>query len=157
LKPCVYPLEDLLPHAGPMVLLDQVVGHNDASLTAAVTVRPGRFFFVEGRGIPAHVAIEWMAQACGACVGAATLDKGRAVNIGLLLGTRNFAATVPWFSEDEELHVTVHQAYNDGEMGSFDCRVENSLTRATLATAQLMVYSPAEGNGLLEMQATGAA
>ena len=157
MKPYRFALQDLLPHAGPMILLDEVIAHDETNLTAAVTVRPGRLFFVTGRGMPSHVAIEWMAQACGACAGAAARGRGLPVRIGLLLGTRNFVAKVAWFPEAERLHVKVRQSYNDGQMGSFDCRVENSTTGAALATAQLMVYQPDDVSGLLATQPTRAA
>jgi predicted hotdog family 3-hydroxylacyl-ACP dehydratase len=73
----------------------------------------------------------------------------------MLLGTRNFVATVPWFGEGERVEVIVRETYNDGEMGAFDCRVENPTTRATLASAQLMVYQPQDASALLEAQASG--
>ena len=156
MKPCSLPLQDLLPHDPPMILLDEVVAHDDDCLTAAVTVRQGSFFFVAGRGIPAHVAVEWMAQACGACAGAAARRRGLDIRIGLLLGTRNFSCNVAWFNEAERLLVTARQSYNDGQMAAFDCRVENAATGATLATAQLMVYQPDDVSGLLPTQSARA-
>jgi predicted hotdog family 3-hydroxylacyl-ACP dehydratase len=150
-----YPIADLLPHSGPMLLLDEVLARDETSLLAAVTVRRDRPFFVDGKGAPAHLAIEWMAQACGACAGANALASGRPVQIGMLLGTRNFVATVAWFRETETVHVSVRQSYNDGEMGAFDCRAENPTSGATLASAQLMVYQPQNASAMLEAQSTG--
>jgi predicted hotdog family 3-hydroxylacyl-ACP dehydratase len=140
-----------------MLLLDEVVHFDDVTLVAAVTVRRGRPFFVDGKGIAAHVAIEWMAQACGACVGAKAQSENKPVRIGMLLGTRNFKASIPWFGDGSRVHVSVRQSYNDGEMGAFDCTVQNAKTGDTLASAQLMVYQPEDASALLQAQAMGTA
>ena len=41
-------IRDLLPHSGPMVLLDQVVAADDESLCAAVRVREDSLFYADG-------------------------------------------------------------------------------------------------------------
>ena len=71
-----YRIEDLLPHAHPMILLDEVTTIGQGTLSAALTIRPGVPFFEAGRGVAAHVAIEWMAQTCGAYVGVTALEAG---------------------------------------------------------------------------------
>src|SRR4051812_49176307 len=91
-----YRIEDLLPHGRPMILLDELIGMGEGRLSAALTVRPGVPFFEAGRGVPAHIAIEWMAQTCGAYVGVAALEAGQPIGLGFLLGTRDFQAAVPW-------------------------------------------------------------
>ena len=63
------------------------------SIVARVTIRPDGLFFQPGRGVPSHVALEWMAQACAAFGGSEALDEGGAVKIGFLLGTRDFRAS----------------------------------------------------------------
>ena len=41
MRPCPYPIEQALPHAPPMILLDTVVGIADEGLEAVVTIGPG--------------------------------------------------------------------------------------------------------------------
>lgn len=36
---CPWPIEDLLPHARPMILLDEAVGRVDGRFVSALTVR----------------------------------------------------------------------------------------------------------------------
>lgn len=150
MKPCSHPLEALLPHARPMILLDEVVGRDETRLAAALTVRAGTPFFDAGRGVAAHVAIEWMAQACGAFVGAEALESGGAVRLGLLLGTRDFEADVSWFPEGARVEVSATLVYRDGEMGVFDCAA--AVDGQGMATAQLTVYQPADTAALLASQ-----
>lgn len=151
MKRCPWPVEELLPHARPMILIDTVESYDAGSLTAAVTVRAGEPFVEPGRGAPAHLAIEWMAQACGAFVGAEAKDAGEPVRLGLLLGTRNFAARQPWFAPGTRAVIAAALVYRDGEMGVFDCTVEIAGEQAV--SAQLTVYQPLDTRMLLENDA----
>ena len=148
-----YRIEEVLPHARPMILLDEVTGMDESGLSAALTVRPGTPFFKAGRGVPAYVAIEWMAQACGAYVGVTALDARQPVRMGLLLGTRNFRATVPWFLPGERLIVLAAPVFMNAEMGAFDCRVSRAANDVELATASLTLYRPDDVMGFLAAQA----
>lgn len=140
MKPCPYPIAALLPHKAPMILLDRVIGMDRQSLEAAVRVAAGRPFFEEGRGMPAHVALEWMAQACGAWAGAQALDAGAKIKLGLLLGTRNFRAARAWLEEGRMFTVQASLNYMDNEIGVFDCSVTDMASGAEVAVAQLTVY-----------------
>jgi predicted hotdog family 3-hydroxylacyl-ACP dehydratase len=149
-----YRIEDLLPHARPMILIDEITGIGEGMLSAALTVRSGLPFFEPGRGVAAHVAIEWMAQSCGAYVGVTALNAGQPVRLGLLLGTRNFRATVPWFREGERLNVTVLQAFIDSQLGAFDCVVSGIPSGGELAKARLTLYQPDDAMASPPVQAT---
>lgn len=151
MKRCPWPVEELLPHARPMILIDTVEACGAGSLQAAVTVRRGEPFIDSERGAPAHLAIEWMAQACGAFVGAEAREAGEPVRLGLLLGTRNFAASRPWFPLGTRAGIAAALVYRDGEMGVFDCTVEIDGER--VVTAQLTVYQPHDARMLLENDA----
>ena len=155
MKPCPYPVEQLLPQAHPMILIDEIVGCEQNCLWAAVAVRPGAQFFVDGCGIAAHIAIEWMAQTCAALVGLQALDAGQKVRLGLLLGTRNFKATVPWFRVGERLIITGSLTYRDQQMGVFDCAVARDPGAVVVASAQLTTYQPEDVAALIETRAQG--
>lgn len=131
---------DLLPHGPPMVLLDAVVDETDASLTAAVTIRPDSPFGVAGEGVPAHVGIEYMAQACGVFAGLQAQRTGLPVRLGFLLGTRRYHASVPWLRVGWRLTVTVTAVFREGQMGVFDCRIRHEATE--IAAAQITLYQP---------------
>ncbi|PWC35984.1 3-hydroxylacyl-ACP dehydratase [Azospirillum sp. TSO35-2] len=153
MTPCPWPIDDLLPHGRPMILIDAVDGYTADGLQASVTVRAGDPFIDRDRGAPAHLAIEWMAQACGAFVGVEARRAGAPVRLGLLLGTRNFAARQPWFPVGTRVGIRVALVYRDGEMGVFDCAVtvaKGSAAGDTVAEAQLTVYQPQDARSLLE-------
>ena len=152
----ILPMNRLLPHAAPMILIDDVLERDEACLKAGVTVRADSIFFEAGRGIPAHVAIEWMAQTCGAFVGAEALERGLPARLGMLLGTREFRCDVPWFTQGEQLVVSVTLIFRDDEMGAFDCTVARVADDEIQAKATLTLYQPADLAAVLAGQGVKA-
>lgn len=140
MRPCPYPVSRLLPHAPPMILLDAVVGWQPGALDAQVTINPRSRFFQPGRGIPGHIIIEYMAQACGAYAGLEAVEADQPVRMGFLLGTRNFESSVAWIGAGTTLTVSVSEVLHQPPMAIFDCRV--LLDGRPIATARLTVYQP---------------
>jgi predicted hotdog family 3-hydroxylacyl-ACP dehydratase len=66
------------------------------------------------------------------------VTAGQPVRVGLLLGTRRYAASVGWFEPGQELLVGIRELFRDGSIGMFDCRIE--CEGRELASAQLSVY-----------------
>jgi predicted hotdog family 3-hydroxylacyl-ACP dehydratase len=122
-----------------MILIDDILGWNGDRVVTALTVRRGGVF-VEERGAPAHIALEWMAQSCGAWVGIRAMEAQQPVKIGFILGTRDFVASVPWFPLGDRLTVTAVCTFNDGEMAQFDCSLDRGTE--TCARARLTVFQP---------------
>jgi predicted hotdog family 3-hydroxylacyl-ACP dehydratase len=148
-----YQIELLLPHARPMILLDRVAERLADGIVTELLVRPGLPFFQETRGIPAHVALEWMAQSCGAHVGATALESGAPVRVGFLLGTRDFTSRVDWFTAGQTVFVTAKLIYHEDETAVFDCQVR--LGKEIAATAQLTVYQPSDMAAMMASQGIG--
>ena len=148
MKPCPHAIESVLPHARPMILLDHLVGYDEDALTAEVRVRPGTPFYRPGRGVPAHIAFEWMAQTCGAFIGAKARDSGGQVQVGLVLGTRDFVCSLAWFVNGDRLAVTATQMFNDEQIGAFECKVSRLGDEKPIAEAQLTVFRPKDDAAL---------
>lgn len=153
MRPCPYPVDELLPHKPPMVLIDKVQGWEEGRLEALVSIRLGIPFFDSDRGVPSYVGIEYMAQACGAYAGLEAVAAGEPVRIGLLLGTRRYAASVGWFEPGRDLLIKIQELFRDGMLGMFDCRVE--CEGRELASAQLSVYLLQPGAALPGMSEDG--
>ena len=137
---------DLLPHTGSAVLLDDVVGQSETSLSTSVTIGPGSAFR-QSNGVPVHVGIEYMAQTCGVFSGVRARSAGEMPRLGFLLGTRRYLATRAWFTDGERLVVAVDLVYRDDEVGVFDCVIRCG--DEAVATAQLIVAEPKDVAGLL--------
>jgi predicted hotdog family 3-hydroxylacyl-ACP dehydratase len=153
LKPCPYGVAELLPQKPPMLLLDEIVGWCDERIVASVTVRPDSMFLYQD-GVPAHIAIEWMAQTCGAMVGLRALEKSEPVRIGFLLGTRDFSARVAKFRLGDKMAVTASPVFSDGPMAVFECQVERAGQDGpeVCATARLNLFQPESLEAILKSQ-----
>jgi predicted hotdog family 3-hydroxylacyl-ACP dehydratase len=141
---CPYPIADLLPHAAPMVLLDRVTAWDDDGLTALVTIGPATRFATQDQGVPVHIGVEWMAQACGAFAGLQAKATGLPVRLGFLLGTRDFTADRAWFATGETLAVSVRPVFLEAGMAVFDCQIDAGET--TCARARLTVFQPGDSD-----------
>ncbi len=106
-----------------MILLDKVVAYDEVTIIASVTITESSLFLAP-EGVPGHVGIEYMAQACGAFAGAQALDTGKRVKVGFLLGTRLCRVLIPWFRIGDHLMVTATMIFHDEEMAAFDCKIE---------------------------------
>ncbi len=133
-------VRDLLPHGAELMLLDRVTAKDAQGIVVVVSIGANAPFLVPGHGVPAHVGLEYMAQACGAFAGLEAREHGEPVRVGYLLGTRRYQASVAWFAEGETLDVTAQLLLPAPPMAVFDCRI--AACGITLATAQLTVYQP---------------
>lgn len=139
-------VEDLVPHAGRMSLLERIVVAEGEQLCAELTITSDDLFFDAsgpGSGVGGWVGIEYMAQAVAAWAGWQARQQGGAPKIGFLLGCRRYQASRGNFAAGDRLRISVRREFQaDNGLGQFDCRIE--IEEATVATAQLTVFGPAD-------------
>ena len=70
---------------------------------------------------------------------------GKAINTGLLLGTRRYSCNVASFSVGSILKVRVKELVKDQRLAVFDCQITGD---GTLITANVNVYVPDLGTSL---------
>lgn len=134
-----------VPHRAGMSLLTSVERHDGESIVARVRV-PAQGLFATPGGVPAWVGIEYMAQAIAAWSGARARAGGGSPRIGLLLGSRCYAAATPLFEEGAELLVHAQcELMGENGLGMFDCRIEQD--GRVLASGRLSVFEPPENAG----------
>jgi predicted hotdog family 3-hydroxylacyl-ACP dehydratase len=130
-------IDRLVPHRGAMSLLDRVTRADNTSIEARVTVRDDGLF-ATADGVPALVAVEYMAQTVAALAGARGVTHGGEVQLGLLLGVRNFAATTAYLAPGAALAVAATLVLESvAGLAVFDCRVTND--DGVVASARLTV------------------
>lgn len=141
----------LLPHTGAAVLLDEIHSIGEHRLEANLVVRPGTAFSDDAGCLPGWVGAEIMAQAIAALSGHRSLaTRGRPAAIGLLLGVRSYATSVPSFSPGDALAVEVIESSEDEEgRAVFDCRIRQA--GRVLASGTLTVFQPAD-NSFIERE-----
>ena len=134
-----WPIEELLPHAAPMILVERIVSFDERSGRVEVIVRANHPF-ATSEGVPAHLGLEYLAQACGALTGCWAKSAAGPVRIGLLLGTRQYRAAEALFPIGARLTACVELVGRNAGMAVFDCRLLDG--EKLVAEAQLNVYQP---------------
>ena len=143
-----WPLAELLPHAGDMILIDQVLSFDEEQIHTRMTVKPGGLFSREDGSLPAWVGIELMAQSVAAYAGCRARQKGEAVELGFLLGTRKFECNVEHFPAGTELSIHgLRSLEDDNGMGVFECHLTGS---GIQASARLNVFRPPQAANYLD-------
>ncbi|HEV2331605.1 MAG TPA: 3-hydroxylacyl-ACP dehydratase [Gammaproteobacteria bacterium] len=107
------PIAELVPHAGPALLLDAVLEHADGRIRARARVSAASRYFVPGRGLPSWVGLELMSQAIAAYAGLKARAEGRPPRAGMLLGTRRYEARESYFPEGAELEIECIRDFGD--------------------------------------------
>lgn len=110
----------VLPHAYPMILLDEVVRTGPSSVSSKVRIGEDSLFYEAPLGVPSYIGIEYIAQTVAAYAGMVALAKGEPVRVGFLLGTRHYKCSVPHFPLGAILTVTVAAAYEAPQISKFD-------------------------------------
>ncbi|MBU3055160.1 hotdog family protein [Pseudomonas indica] len=137
-----WPIAELLPHAGDMILLDAVERFGDEDVETRATVRPGGLFNREDGSLPAWVGVELMAQSVAAYAGCQARVRGEPVELGFLLGTRSYQCNVEAFVAGADLHIhATRSLQDDNGMGVFECRLSGP---GIEAFARLNVFRPPE-------------
>lgn len=143
-----YRIDEIVPHSGFMSFLDELLEYDHEQVVAQVTIREQSEFFVPGRGVPAWVGLEYMAQAVSAFSGIEDEQRGRRPRIGLLLGTRRYRCFTPWFALGARLRVTAHlQLRGEHDLVAFHCVI--SCGDRTLTSADVKGICPEDLHAVL--------
>lgn len=136
---------DLLPHRSPMLLLSEaLVVDVPGEASAVADTSPDSVFYDSTLGgVPACVALEYMAQTMALAVGAGQCRKGASPKIGFVLGTRRLEVKVPAFVHEKRYVVTAKCMFADDESCSFDCKIAES-GGEVVAAASLSAYQPTD-------------
>lgn len=131
-------ISELLPHKGPAVMIDQVLEDSRDSIRVSARITAAHPFFVAGHGVPNWVGIEMMAQAIAAHAGLNGRREQREPRAGMLLGTRRYETTSPWFEEGANLEILAEREFGDnGGLAACNCRIMQD--GQTLATATIII------------------
>jgi len=147
-----WPLAELIPHAGDMILIDEVLSFDAEQIHTRTIVKPGGLFNRANGDMPAWIGVELMAQSVAAYAGCQARSRGEAVALGFLLGSRKFECNVEHFAAGSELTIhALRSLQDDNGMGVFECRLTAPAVEgpAIEAFARLNVYCPPEAANYL--------
>lgn len=137
-----YAIEQVLPHAHPMILLSRFIEAGTDYAVCEVDISPqSAFYQPESGAVPAYAGIEYMAQTIAAYAGANALQQGGKVKVGFLLGCRKYSPDVSQFKQGSVLRVKASKLVMDESgLSVFDCQI--SIEGKTVVTANLNVFQP---------------
>ncbi len=125
------PIEQLLPHRPPMILIDRLVQTHGSKTVCEVVIGP-HSMFLQAAGVPAFVGIEYMAQTVAAHGGYQSHLEGQPIVVGLLLGTRRLETTCQFFELGQILHIEVTHIWGQHELMRFRCAITNAVSDTRL-------------------------
>lgn len=135
------PMESMLPHRRPMILLDRMVEAGDNGATCEVNIRPG-IPFADEEGVPAHVGLEYMAQAIGALSGFHRWKAGLPIEVGFLIGAPKFHSSCATFRLGQTLRVEAVRVWGENQLARCECAVKDAATGEVLQQSSLSVFLP---------------
>lgn len=135
-------VRSLIPHAGEMVLLDEITAAGEAFCECIVRIGAESLHHNEYGEVPAAVGLEMMAQ-CAAVYGGLS-STGGAPPVGFLLGTRRLECRCESFYPGQELRVRAERSGGLGAMCTFACSIRDASDGAELLGATLNVYIAGE-------------
>lgn len=119
------PVEELVPHSPPMVLLDRILHYDETSLSAEIDISAASMFYESDvNGVPAWIGIEYMAQAISALSGLRSRERNVPVKLGLLLGSRKVLLHEKVLRSGERFTVMVRQLiWDPSGLANFEGRI----------------------------------
>lgn len=139
------PVAELLPHAGEMVFLSEVLEHGETGTVCSVEVGAGPFIEQDGR-VGAWIGIEYMAQCIAAHGTLMALASKETPRIGLLLGSRRIRMHSGHFVTGQQLVARATPVWGGREgLVAFECSLECANTRALLAEGRLNCFLAEKG------------
>ncbi|MBH0057522.1 hotdog family protein [Pseudoalteromonas sp. SWXJZ94C] len=147
-----HPIESVLPHTAPMILIDSLESYDEISGRCLVTITPqSNFYDPELKRVPSHVGIEYMAQTIAAYANANQVDSGAKVEVGFLVSSRKYKMHCTGFSLNSTLTIEVEKLYSEESgLSAFECKIKEG--DALLVDAKINVFQPENPSQFLAEQ-----
>ncbi len=139
--------DDLLPHAGPMNLLGQLVQH-DSDWTVCTFALGEEHVFCQDGSIPAWFGIECMGQCSHYHYLLNAIDRGEPKINALFLGGRRLSFSVPALEPDVEYRVGASQFGSNERYFSSRCYLQRTGTDEKLVEGRLSALMLEEGQSV---------
>jgi predicted hotdog family 3-hydroxylacyl-ACP dehydratase len=135
-------MQELIPHAGPMVLLGRVLAHDKNATTCSIAIAEQRLFRDPDGTVPVWFSIEYMAQCIAAHAGLVLRTEGEmAPPRGFLVGARGLRFHVARFGRAQCLEATARRRWAGSQsLVAFECEVRDANGGALLAEGRLNCF-----------------
>jgi predicted hotdog family 3-hydroxylacyl-ACP dehydratase len=120
-------LQELIPHRGEALLLEQVLSHSDEGSEARVVVGSHRWLRREDGSVAMWVSLEYMAQCAAMHEGLVARREGRPMPRGFLVAARKLAMHSARFEPGQELRVSARTVRGRHALGAlaYQCSIRS--------------------------------
>jgi predicted hotdog family 3-hydroxylacyl-ACP dehydratase len=143
------PLQQLLPHRPPMILLTRMVEATATTAACEVDIGPDTQF-CGGEGVAAYIGIEYMAQAVAAFSGFQRHCNGQPIEVGFLISVPKFKSCIQSFRLGQTLRVEVAHTWGESQLARFQCVIKDPQNGTLLQEAELSVFKPESLDTILQ-------
>lgn len=124
-------VRQVLPHSGEMVLIDNILSHDENLIVASTRIQEGCPFYRDGTepmmngtsGVPSWVGLEYMAQTVAAWNGLRARAKGEGPKSGFLIGAKSYQTNRAVFPLGSELRIEAQLQDHHGSLKVFQCQI----------------------------------
>jgi predicted hotdog family 3-hydroxylacyl-ACP dehydratase len=134
------PVEELLPHRGPMLFAGAVLAAAGGELVAQAAI-PGDSPLAPGGVAPGFLALEAAAQTAGLHEAVGRADTAPGPRLGYLVAVRDAVLHLPSFPTGAPLRVTVRDAGGMGALASYEIEVALAADGRPVAQGRLSTYA----------------
>jgi predicted hotdog family 3-hydroxylacyl-ACP dehydratase len=148
--PC-YPIVEVMPHQGKMLLLERILEWDAEQLRALAIIRPD-MPMADEQGLPAWVGLELMAQAAAALAGCHARNRQAPAQIGFLVGSRRYQCNCSYFPVGAHLEIQVSQSMRgDNGLSVFDAAITGTGPQSAItASAAINIFQPADPEAFIK-------
>ena len=132
-------IQELIPHSGVMVLVDDIVEKKDDFISVKTLIKYDNPFLQDGK-FPTFNTLEIMAQSLVVYRG--LNDNSSNNKLGFLLGSRKFKIYKPYLSIKDELITKTHISEDFDGMGVYESSVY--VDDKLVASASISVFNPSQ-------------
>ena len=138
------PVSELVLHCPPMLALERLLEIGPGFAICELQLHEDTEFVLPGRGVPSYTGVEYMAQCIAVYGGACARLDGLPPQSGMLLGSRHYRASEPYFELDVAYQVKCEElARNAQGMAAFDGQI--LLKGRVVAEGRLAVLQNQQG------------
>lgn len=136
-----YPaITELVPHALPMLALEELVAWEDGYARTRLVIRPEGPFVRAGE-VDSVVTLEFMAQGVAACIGMEAYRAGGAVRVGMVVACRTMEIERPTLAVGEELLIEARRVHGNESASHFEAEVRDARGERVASSTLTLVHA----------------
>lgn len=135
------PLAPLVPHRPPMLLVDELVSHEGATVVCRATIRDDHPLLREG-SVPMLVAVELFAQSAAALVGLLAPAGGPSMTSGALLGSREVRLYAEGLAVGDTVEIHCREVWTIGPAAQIECALYRGAEKLAEGSVNVMAGDP---------------